>query len=146
MQGDSNVSEFNIFYIAGIGCSDSGEGSAYAWVDSRTKRTHKEEVLGLTTKAATYEALSSVVGYLLPGSEAFVFTHSLFLRRDIKRPRYDHEIIFPTVAEITRQMINLKKLTIHVEKVRRSRNPAWKLLAASRGIALADGSGKGVKV
>ena len=52
MQSDSDISELNIFYIAGIGCGDSGEGSAYAWIEGKTKKSLVEEFDGMTANAA----------------------------------------------------------------------------------------------
>lgn len=120
----SKYPELNSFYICG--CE-----SAFAWVETRTGETHKEEIRNVSARAATYAALSSVVSRLRPGNEAFVFTHCLYLYRDFNRFRSCDEIIFPTVAEMTRQMIKVRKLTIHVEKIGRTRNPAWKLLTSS---------------
>ncbi len=124
MPRDVESPELKTFYICG--CE-----SAFAWVETRTGKTHKQAVRNLSAKAATVAALSSVVSYLPNGSEAFVFTHSVFLHRDFNRFRSCDEIIFPTVAEMTRQMIKVRKLTIHVERIGRNRNPAWKLLSGS---------------
>ena len=132
MQSDSDISELNIYYIGGIGCGDSGEGSAYAWVEGRTKRTHTEEIYGLTAHAAKHQALQSVVWYLPPGSEANVLTDSKILHRHFNGYRTVQDDQLWDIAEVTSQMIRHKKLSIHVNEIRRNRNPAWKLLAASR--------------
>jgi hypothetical protein len=146
MQDDRHSSEFITFYIGGIGCDDSGEDSAYGWVECGTKRTYAREAYGLTANAAKYEALLDVVFCLAPGSEAYVLTDSTILHRHFNGYRTVQDDQLEDLAEVTSQMIRHKNLSIHVDKIKRNRNPAWKLLAASRGIALADGSGKGVKV
>lgn len=66
---------FSMFYICG--CE-----SAFAWVETRTGKTHKQAVRNLSAKAATVSALSNVVSHLPPGSEAFVFTDAKFLHRE----------------------------------------------------------------
>jgi len=132
MQGDSEVSEFNIFYIGGIGCDDSGGGSAYGWVECRTKRTHTREVYGLSVHAAKYQALQSVVWYLPPESEAYVLTDSTILHRHFNGYRTVQDDELEDLDRVTSQMIYDKKLSIHVDKIKRNRNPAWKLLAAFR--------------
>jgi hypothetical protein len=134
MQGDSNVSEFNIFYIAGIGCGDSGEGSAYAWIEGKTKESLVEEFDGMTANAAKYEALFSVVRYLPPGSEAYVMTDSAILYRDFNGFRTVRDDGLTDIGTLTTQLIFSKKLSIHIERVKRNRNPAWKMLVASRQI------------
>jgi hypothetical protein len=134
---DSDVPEFNISYIAGIGCGDSGEGSAYAWVECSTKRTHTREAYGLTANAAKYQALQSVVWDLPTESEAYVLTDSAILHRHFNGYRTVQDDQLEDIAAVTSQMIRDKKLSIHVDKIKRKRNPAWQLLASSRGIALA---------
>lgn len=135
MNTDSSAEELYKFYIAGIGSIDGGKDSAYAWVETKTKTSEMRQSERLSDKEAIYMAFSTVVQGLPPGSEAFVFTNSLFLRRRFNSPRWKHEIIvFPSVEEVTYQTIEAKKLKIHMEKVERRRNPAWKLLIDSREV------------
>jgi hypothetical protein len=133
---DSDISEFNIFYIGGIGCSGSGEGSAYAWIEARTKRTHTLEAYGMSTNEAKFQALLSIIFDLPPETEALIRTDSRVVARHFNGDRWPADPVLLDVCRVACQMIYEKHLTIHVEMIKRNRNPAWKLLAASRQRAL----------
>jgi hypothetical protein len=125
----SRATEDFAFYTVYLALCESG----YAWVETRTK-TQERESCDLTTKDKAYQPLLSVAQFLPEGSEAFVFTDSLLLRRGFNRVRSRDEIILvvPSFEVMALQMIEEKGIKMYVEKVRRSRNPARKLLAASR--------------
>src|ERR1019366_1906855 len=125
----SRATEDFAFYTVYLALCESG----YAWVETRTKTQYRESC-DLTTKDKMYRPLLSVAHFLPEGSEAFVFTDSLLLRRGFNRFRSRDEIILviQSFEVMALQTIEEKGINMYVEKVRRSRNPARKLLAASR--------------
>jgi hypothetical protein len=66
------------------------------------------------------------------GSEAYVLTDSAILHRHFNGFRTVQDDQLWDIAEVTSQMIRHKKLSIHVDKIKRNRSPAWKLLDAFR--------------
>jgi hypothetical protein len=115
------------FYMAYIAGCDAG----YAWIEVQTGKRRK--VIGqdgMSARVATYSALGEVARMLPEGCEAFVFTHDVVLRRDYQRLCvYDQIIVLPfDVRGTTIGTINSRRLKLHVEKVRPSRNPALKFL------------------
>jgi hypothetical protein len=125
----SRAAENVAFYMVYLALCESG----YAWVETRTK-TQARESCDLTTRDKLYQPLLSVAQFLPEESEAFVFTDSLLLRRGFNRFRSPDEIItvVPSFEVMALQTIEEKGIKMYVEKVKRGRNPARKLLAASR--------------
>jgi hypothetical protein len=134
MHDGSDDDVLNIFYIAGIGSDPSGRGSAFCFIEGRTRLNYEKELDGLSANAAKYHALFNVVRYLSPGSEAYVLTDSMILFQDFNGHRIVQDPTLRDIAQLTYQLMYQKKVSIHVERIRRTRNPAWKLLAKSRGL------------
>jgi ribonuclease HI len=117
-----------IFHADGAGARPDGKGSGYAWIRIATGKQRIEQMDGLTSNEAEYQAVLAVLRYVAPESSVLIKTDSALVVEQFNGRWKVREERLRELLEEVRAVVKEKKLDLEIWWIPRRQNIAGTLL------------------